>query len=409
MSVLYNPSRHLMLSQPIYDRHKKAFGFELVPVDSRLQSGAAHEGEFSLNDEMIMDLAAGITGQLAIYSKPLFISLPDSLLRDDSFLASLSKQIVIQVHPNINKSDLLTGSIKKWRDYGYQFLLDGFDFSPQHKEILHLFSYAKIDATNYSAEDFSLGVKFLPESNCQWIIKNLATEELYSAFCDHQATLFQGYYLARPVPVEGVALRNKINGSVGLGRMISEPDDEVEGLVRTVSSDPNLVVQLLKIINSPLCALRRPIESIKDAVLYLGMGQVRKWIMIMALLNTRSVCRGTIRLILTRAKACEFYASKDLQAAPEQAFLTGILSGVDLLYGIRPEEFFEQVSLDQSICTAVLTSQGALGRVLDDCLKIEGLVMQSRVAEAKDCPEAVVKAYSEAGEWAENVLSLMVE
>ncbi len=398
-----------MLSQPIYDRHKAAYGFELVPVDSRFQPASESDSEISLNDEMIMDLAAGITGQLAIYSKPLFISLPDSLLRDDSFLASLSKQLVIQVPPTINKQDLLAGSIEKWKDYGYQFLLDGFDFSPQHKELLHLFSYAKIDAISYSAEDFSLGVKYLPESNCRWIIKNLATEELYSAFCDHQATLFQGYYLARPVPVEGVALRNKVNGSVSLGRMISEPDDEIEGLVGTVSSDPNLVIQLLKIINSPLCALRRPIESIRDAVLYLGMGQVRKWILIMALLNTRSVSRGTIRLILTRAKACELYASTDLQAAPEQAFLTGILSGVELLYGLQPEAFFEQVSLDPAICDAVLSAQGSLGQILADCLRIESLVMQSRVAAAQSCPESLVKAYAEAGEWAENVLSLLAD
>ncbi len=133
-------------------------------------------------------------------------------------------------------------------------------------------------------------------------------------------------------------------------------------MVRLINRDPVLATQLLRIVNSPICALVRPVSSIKDAVVLLGLVQVRKWIVMMSMLNDSSSSVGAVNLILTRARACENYAAIALSFRSDQAFLIGLLSGVRQLFGIDENQFLSQVPLQKILKKRFSTIRDCWGR-----------------------------------------------
>jgi EAL and modified HD-GYP domain-containing signal transduction protein len=406
MVATENQPKILLLSQPIYNRHKEVWGFKLfIPDNVGLPAGRIDDSAAA--SEVLLNLATGVADQIDIYSRPMLVRLPDELLQSDSFLASLSQQAVIEIPSHIHKHDFSVNAIEKWRSYGYRFVLDGFDFSSRHRELLPLFDYLAIDAKQFPPRALAAARAELAEQLPALMVRQIDSEQEYRAYLEQDVSLFQGYFLARPVAIRGHSLRNKINKSIHLAHTITHPDAEIDELVDAVSTTPSLAAQILKIINSPLCGLKRPVESLRDAVVYLGLGQARKWIMLMAMMNTEVVDSGTIRLVLTRAKTCEKYAALESCVNPDQAFLAGLVSGVDLLFGIAPEVFLQQVSLDSDIETALLRHEGELGKVLTVCLQMERLGTQIEAFKHDLCDEKILSAYMEASAWAERVLSVL--
>lgn len=393
----------LLASQPIYSREKDLFGFELL---------FRHEADLSANDvgedlatsEVLLNLATGVTEQVDLYSRPMFINLSESFLFSDTLLPVLSKQVIIELPATVQVNDQVINAVKHWRKADFRFALDGFDFSPRYEPLLGLVDYVKVDTLD---EPLQTAMSQMPNYAAYpftWIAERVETEELFNNYAALGFSLFQGYFLAKPLPIQGYSLRRKISSSVATIDAVSQPDIEVTELAKVVSKDPNLATQILKIINSPACALRRNIESLKDAIVYLGLAQVRKWAIMMSMMNNTETNSGTIRLVLTRAKACENYAAEENYANPDKAFLVGLLSGINLLFGIENSVFLAQVSLHPDIKSAILTHQDFLGKVLMDVLKAEHSIMQIRAAVVS-YDMTILAAYLEANEWVEKVLS----
>jgi EAL and modified HD-GYP domain-containing signal transduction protein len=135
----------------------------------------------------------------------------------------------------------------------------------------------------------------------------------------------------------------------------------------------------------------------------MGLIQVRKWIIMMSLLNETTSSTGAIHLVLTRAKACENYVSATLQVKSDQAFLVGLLSGVHLLFGVDTSLFLQQVSVQPEIEKAILGEEGHLGEMLRKIKHVEYAIRQNSALELnREGPE--FSAYYEASDWAKTVL-----
>ena len=185
---------------------------------------------------------------------------------------------------------------------------------------------------------------------------------------------------------------------------MNDPEIEVAEMTNIVNRDPSLAIQLLKIVNSPVYSLGREVSSVRDAIVYLGLIQVRKWIIMMSMLNNMVASSGTVNLVLTRAKACENYIEKSHAVKSDQAFLVGLLSGVHLLFGIDNKSFFEQISLPDTIKEAILEEEGVLGETLSEIIKTEYNILQN-TSEIADQDDIGLSAYREASTWTEEVLT----
>src|SRR5262249_6528092 len=143
---------------------------------------------------------------------------------------------------------------------------------------------------------------------------------------------FQGFFFARPTVVRSKQIpAMKLNCTRLLAEIV-RPELDMNRLHDLISQDVALSYKLLRYVNSALFAVHSRIESVRQALLFPGDAQLRKWIAMAALPKTSTDKPAElITESLVRAWMCESLARLSGYARPELAFLTGLFSFLDAL------------------------------------------------------------------------------
>lgn len=116
-------------------------------------------------------------------------------------------------------------------------------------------------------------------------------------------------------------------------RIIDDPRSSVVDLAKAIASDPALTAQLLRVVNSPLYAQSRPVETVSRAVSMLGMQQVHDLVLAATLatafarirvadMDMAKFWRGSVH----RAVAARTLAERCEVVDKERLFVQGLLS-----------------------------------------------------------------------------------
>lgn len=129
---------------------------------------------------------------------------------------------------------------------------------------------------------------------------------------------------------------------------LCEPAEAVsiDRVVSIISQDPSLAAQCLRMVNSPLFGMRYQIETVRGAVLGLGVNRVRQIAMACSLLKSLA-SKGAIpaRALWAHSLAVAMVAEKFAREAgypePEQAYSAGLLHDLGILVALAacPAEF----------------------------------------------------------------------
>ncbi len=135
---------------------------------------------------------------------------------------------------------------------------------------------------------------------------------------------------------------------VPLLQHLCEPAEDVslDRVVKIISQDPSLAVQCLRMVNSPLFGVRYPIDTVRGAVMGLGVNRVRQIAMACSLLKAFST-KGAVpaRALWAHSLAVAMVAQKFAHEAgypdPEQAYSAGLLHDLGILVALAacPAEF----------------------------------------------------------------------
>jgi len=135
---------------------------------------------------------------------------------------------------------------------------------------------------------------------------------------------------------------------VPLLQHLCEPAEDVslDRVVKIISQDPSLAAQCLRMVNSPLFGVRYPIDTVRGAVMGLGVSRVRQIAMACSLLKAFST-KGAVpvRALWAHSLAVAMVAQKFAHEAgypePEQAYSAGLLHDLGILVALAacPAEF----------------------------------------------------------------------
>jgi HD-like signal output (HDOD) protein len=135
---------------------------------------------------------------------------------------------------------------------------------------------------------------------------------------------------------------------VPLLQHLCEPAEEVsiDRVVKIISQDPSLAAQCLRMVNSPLFGMRYPVETVRGAVMGLGVDRVRQVAMACSLLKAFAP-KGAVpaRALWAHSLAVAMVAQKFSRQAgypePEQAYSAGLLHDLGILVALTacPAEF----------------------------------------------------------------------
>ncbi|MBP8183518.1 MAG: HDOD domain-containing protein, partial [Rhodoferax sp.] len=178
--------------------------------------------------------------------------------------------------------------------------------------------------------------------------------------------LFQGFWFAKPILVQGQSVRPAQANILQLINLVRKQASTAE-IEELLKRDPTMSFNLLRFINSAGFGMRTEVTSFKHAVMLLGLNRLFKWA---ALLLTTSKSGDMIPAVGTtavaRGRLMELLAAELLpQEECDNAFVVGVFSLLDTMLGLSMEVALATVALPDSVMQALLHQSGPLAPFLE--------------------------------------------
>ena len=401
----------LFAKQPILDNAHNLYGYEILYRDSDVNQAQILNGE-SATAKLLVNYCSGVFESLNEAYVKIFINITKPLIMAEHFLPLPPDRVVFEILEEIDVDDELLVRISELKQQGYTFAIDDYQIDRHLEDLLPLMNIIKVDVLDCTPTEPAkiikkikrvVGTKYKPIL----LAEKIEDEVLFQACQEAGFELFQGYFLAKPKIVYGQNIESSQQSVLNLIASLQNDDIRIEDVVKLVEKEVQLAFQLLKIVNSPLCRIPRKVDSIQDAVVYLGLKTVKKWSLIMVLSSQSEGNIEVLRLLLERAKFCEILASLQNQIASEQAFTVGLFSSIDLLLKADKRWVIKQLNLTTEISQAIVSGEGPLGQLLEMALMIEQAKFEEMKAIKSPESDALVLANLEATRWANETIAQM--
>ena len=231
------------------------------------------------------------------------------------------------------------------------------------------------------------------------IASDVDDEACFQQLQERGISRIQGRYLPRPEPDEISQIPSNKLIALEILNLLGDINVSLEELENLIVQDLQLYYKLLRFINSAYYNFNRKINSIKEALIYLGLNTLRSISLVIALSESTTRSPDLFYLALTRAKMCELLAQS--QKWPNEAiyFNAGLVSLLDVLLEIPMDMILSELPLSASIKEAVLHYEGRVGSALRCAIHYEH-VDWKEIADSQFDKDLAHTAYLEASRWA---------
>ena len=301
----------------------------------------------------------------------------------------------------------LKATCEKLKALGFRLALDEFSGQPEFDSLVELADYIKVDfGRNQPTEQRAL-LQRLRGKPLILLATKVETQKDYLNARQEGFTLFEGYWFCQPVmkrnrrPPANLMLRLEI-----LKALQRNPLELVK-VSELVKRDGPLTYQLLRLANSPLWALRQPVESIQAALLAVGDDAFRR----IATLAIATEFNGDqppelLCMAMVRGRFCEA-AGAGLELDPFGQYLLGLLSLLPAMQGQPMSELAPALAVSPEIRDALMGTRNrerALLGWLESCERGDWAGCDAAAKSGGLNQAAMVKGYIEAVAWAEAAL-----
>lgn len=396
----------MMAQQPIFDRKNKLFGYELLFRNNDETMANVIDGE-DATSQVLVNLCIGITELETQMNTPYFVNITRDLLMSDAFFPIDPSLVYIEILEDQKITPAFIKAVANWHQAGYRFVLDDYNFDPTYTPLFPYIKMIKIDVLTTNPYKYHKQIQALLKQKLVLVAEKVENQKMYDACKELGFHLFQGYYLKKPNLVKGRRISTNMENALELVSELSKDDISTEKVTKLVSKNPTLSYQLLRILNSPICGLQRKVNNLKEAVVYLGLKQIKKWALLITITANSKQSNEIFRFLLIRAKCCEALAVQEKSHSPDSDFMAGIMSGIDLILQVEKKIVFEQININDEILEAIKHYRGPIGiRLRKACALEEQNWNYISVLPSSD-RLALSRSYGEASLWANDTLNYL--
>jgi EAL and modified HD-GYP domain-containing signal transduction protein len=397
-------SEILLARQPILDTHQRLFAYEL------LYRSEQEKAEFlcgnQASSELLLNYLTAVPDDPCKARVPVAVNFPQELLLNSSLLSLLASTLMIEVLEDVDASTEVIARLQSLKNEGFTIALDDFIYCKEKEALLPLADIVKVDIRQFSKPALAEQVALLRRFNVRLLAEKVETPPEF-AYCRQLGfELFQGFFFARPTTVTGRKLSSNKQALLHLLAQIQKEDISLAELGDRVAQDACLSYQLLRIINSAAYGLLRPVDSVQQAVVLLGVNQLQCWTTFLLMARVESAPQELIRLLLIRARTCEQVAKKRGSSQAEKYFTVGLFSGVDALLNVNLHSVLTSLPLSEEIQQAILQHSGLWGEVLQQVLLLEAGEWHRMEQHCADL-RLLSACYLEAIRWSNDMLETL--
>jgi c-di-GMP-related signal transduction protein len=402
--------------QPIFDLNEKTVAYELLYRNSSVNNYQHTDGDQATTD-VIVNSFLNIGIKELSNGKPCFINFTEKLLKlgVPSYFNPLS--IVVEILETVELNEDILEICKELKAHGYSIALDDFFVSQWNEMTIEILDYVdiiKIDFRTTSRADRQEMIRFIKDRNIQFLAEKVETIEEYIEAKEDGFVYFQGFYFSKPVILNSYDIPSYYHSYFQILKEIESPDPDIEKIKDVIEKDISLSYKLLRLINNPVFRPRNEVSSIKQAIILLGLNEIKKWIYVLAIRGADKGSGGSkereiIELSLKRGKLGELIGRKvGREVLASKYFLLGMFSLMDSLLHHPMEELLEDLPLSNELKDALSGEKNDEYAMLEFLKGIEHAFHEDVELTFNPTPmpvEELFRLYGEASDWATKVLS----
>lgn len=396
----------LLARQPIFNRKMQVVAYELLCRNYDIDF-TSPEGGDTASSQVLLHTFTDLSIQSVVGKHQAFINFTRTLLLAPPPFNQ--DQLVIEVLEGQKVDAQMLHSLKRLREKGYTIALDDFELTEETRGLIPYADIIKLDVLQLSTKQILEHVEYLKPFGITLVAEKVETYEMLE-FCKASGfDLFQGYFLARPKIIKGRKITENKQAVLQLLSVLHDPDVHLDEVERLIAHDPLLSYKLLRLVNSAAFALPRNIESLRQAIMLLGLDIIKNWINLLAMANMGDKPLELSIAALTRARMCAAIAT-EMNGRPrsDSFFTVGLLSTLDAFMDAPLEVLLESLSLNENLNEALLQHSGNEGRVLEIVEHYEKANWEKidweYLSANNITPDVLTHIYLEAISWVSNTM-----
>lgn len=357
--------------QPILDKDQGLAGYELLFRATTDNVANVNNGTVAtVATADVVCKAFAELGLANVFGQTRAFVNVDALFLGSDLVELLPKNIVVlEVGVDAFPDPALLARCQDLKAGGYAFSISGVtDVDDRLWPVVDLAGWLKIDIDGIPVDRLQTLARALSTTRRTLIAAHVESQsqmELCRLLGFH---LFQGYYFAKPVIVEGRKLDASTQGLLRLIKQLAEDADPaiLDAAFRT---EPALVINLLRLTNSVGVGAHARITSIRHAIALLGHRQLQRWLQLLLFSHGDPIDLAhnpLLQLAALRGRFMELLVEKLLPRQRElgdPAFITGLMSVVPAALGMSMTDVLAQIAIGDDVRRALAHRQGALGQL----------------------------------------------
>ncbi|MFE8695858.1 EAL and HDOD domain-containing protein [Cytobacillus sp. FJAT-53684] len=403
--------------QPIFNVKEEVFGYELLYRSNQKENAFPEIDGDQATTELIINSFLNIGIDKLSSGKPCFINFTENLLKLRLPTYFRPREIVVEILETVEPSPELIEICKELKVLGYQIALDDFvlnELNPYTYDLLKYADIIKVDFLNTPIEMREKIEAIVRSLALELVAEKVETREGFEEAKRRGYHYFQGYFFAKPMIMSTHDVPAYFHSYYEMIQNLSMTEPSIDRITELIERDISLSYKLLKLINSPAYRPKQKINSIRQAVVLLGLIELQKWIYVLAVrestIGKKVISQEMIQISLTRAKMCEEIEKiRFNQISSPSNFMTGMFSMVDTLLSVPMDVILQELPLDEEICEALVGKDNPLKKVLDLVLaveKAEWTVISEKCRELNIDEKDLFKIYAESLNWANELVEV---
>jgi EAL and modified HD-GYP domain-containing signal transduction protein len=387
--------------QPILDLRGRVHGYELL---FRAGPEAAFRGDGDIATRTMLDNSVIFGLEKLTGGLPAFVNCTRESLVGEMVHVLPSGMTVLEILENLEPTQELITACRKLKSEGFRLALDDFTWKPGLEPLIHLADYIKVDFLQTGPVERQVLLRQLQNVTVALVAEKIETQEEYAQACREGFTLFQGYYFCRPTLIESHKIPENSLSHIEIMQHLRSKVIDVRKLTTLLKRDPSLTYRLLRLVNSPMCAMRQEVRSIQAALLAVGEDSFRR----IAMLAIASELNGgqpaeILRMAFVRGRFCELAAGL-CTLDPTEQYLLGLLSLLPAMLRLPMTQLVPALPLREEIRKSLLGADNPERILLHwlECHEYGDWDTCDEVAVSNKLDqEFLVACYAEAVLWAE--------
>jgi c-di-GMP-related signal transduction protein len=397
--------------QPIFDKTKSAFGYELLFRNSLQNQYTGSNGDRATLDILSSALFHASFEQMAA-GKPGLVNFTRELLLSDEMFLFSPDELIIEVLEDVHPDNEIIDACKRLKKSKYRIALDDFIVKDLTHPLIPYADIIKVDFLRAKGQDRNLIAKQLLPLKLALLAEKVETNQDFHEASELGYNLFQGYFFSKPMVQSGRRIEPSRTACIRMLQAVFKDQCDFFELNEIISEDMSLSYRMLKLANSPYFSFRTEISSILHAITLMGCGGMKKFISLVAIGSYSGSKPPELTLVcLARARMGEELAPlcgiSDMAAT---LFLTGLFSLLDALLDCSMQDALAELPIAQEIKSALTGEPNLLRKVLDTIIAYE----QGNWDQFKCAAESIhlqeelfPPIYTSAIDWAANILKSM--